>query len=60
MMETDVSTTINKAIVAFLAAAVALLAQFGIVVPFLTPEVQQTIAMVAAPILVWLVPNKAA
>lgn len=54
------NSTINKAIVAFLAATVALLAQFGIALPFLTPEVQQTIAMVAAPILVWLVPNKAA
>jgi hypothetical protein len=52
------NTTINKAIVAFLAAAVALLGQFGIALPFLTPEVQQTIAMVAGPILVWIVPNK--
>lgn len=52
------NTSINKALVAFLAALVALLGQFGIAVPFLTPEVQQTIAMVAAPLLVWLVPNK--
>lgn len=53
------NTTINKAIVAFLAALVALLAQFGIVIPFLTPEMQQIIATVAGPVLVYLVPNRA-
>jgi hypothetical protein len=52
------STTINKAIVALLAAVVGLLAQFGYVVPFLTAEVQQTVALVLTPILVWLIPNK--
>jgi hypothetical protein len=57
---TQMATTIDKAIVAFLASAIALLGHFGIVIPFMTPETQQLIAMVAAPFLVYLIPNKAA
>lgn len=53
-------TTLDKALVAFLSAAIGLLGFFGISLPFLTPEVQQAIAMIAAPFLVYFVPNKPA
>lgn len=48
----------NKAIVALLCALVALLGQFGITLPWLTGDVQQIIATVLAPVLVWAVPNR--
>lgn len=50
--------TINKAIVAFLSSAAALLASFGLDVTWLTPERIMAIATIVTPALVYLIPNK--
>ena len=51
-------TSIDKALVAALGALVYFLAQFGITLPWLTPEIIENIAVGLTPILVWLIPNK--
>lgn len=51
-------TSIDKALVAALGALVYFLAQFGITIPWLTPEIIENIAVGLTPILVWLIPNK--
>lgn len=51
-------TSIDKALVAAIGAAVYFLAQFGITIPWLTPEIIENIAVGLTPILVWLIPNK--
>lgn len=51
-------TTFDKALVALLGALVYFLAQFGITIPWLTPEIIEDIAVGLTPFLVWLIPNK--
>lgn len=52
-------TTFDKALAAFLASVVSLLAVFNIDVPFLAdPAVQGVIVTVAVTVFTYLVPNK--
>lgn len=51
-------TNYSKAIVAVLGAIVAVLAAFGITLPWFTPEVQSGITAAITAILVYLIPNK--
>lgn len=53
-------TSFDKALVALLGALVYFAGLFGISLPWLTPDVIQNIAVGLTPILVWLIPNKAA
>lgn len=51
-------TAFDKALIALIGAVIYFLAQFGITIPWLTPEVVENIAVGLTPILVWLIPNK--
>ena len=53
-------TAYNKAIVAFLGAAVTLAAAFGVSVDWATPELISGVGGLITAVLVYLVPNKTA
>jgi hypothetical protein len=48
----------NKAIIAVIGAIVAVLAAFGVALPWFTPEVQSGISAAITAILVYAIPNK--
>jgi len=54
------SSTYNKAIVAFLGGVVTLVAAFGIDVSWASPELISGVGSFLTAVLVWLVPNKPA
>lgn len=51
-------TSMDKALAALLGVIVYFLGQFGINLPWLTPELTSDIAVAVTPFVVWLVPNK--